>query len=175
MFAARKRLKNYFGRRNLESMKPIHLITIAGLLLCLDSLHAQESNTNDLSGKLMTTFGEVSRSDSPWTVSVSAADRTFQISYHYVPASDTNSSGAMNVSSAADWRAQSGWFVFIENNERAWAYDGDKNLFLQTAKNSKLGATFTCYGSHTFPCRVPDAVLTRLTPEARKAIKIDKW
>ena len=155
-----------------NTMKHTHLITIAGLCLCLGSLRAQESNTNDLSGRLMTTFGEVSRSDSPWTVRVSAADQTFQISYHY--ATDTNSSGAVSVSSPADWRARSGWFVFVENNERAWAYDGDKSLFLQVAKSSKLGPACSSYGSHTFPCPVPDAVLARLTPEARKAIKIDE-
>jgi hypothetical protein len=153
-------------------MKHIHLIAIAGLFLCLGSLRAQESSTNDLSGRLMTTFGEISRSDSPWTVRMSAADLTFQISYHFV--SDINGSGAASVSSPADWRARSGWFVFVENNERVWAYDGDTNLFLLAAKSSKLGPTCTSYGYHTFPCPVPDAVLTRLTPEARGAIKIEK-
>jgi hypothetical protein len=157
-----------------NTMKHTHLITVAGLCLCLGSLRAQESNTNDLSGRLITTFGEVSRSDSPWIVRVSAADQTFQISYHYVSASDTNGYGAVSVSSPAGWRARSGWFVFVENNERVWSYDGDKSLFLQTATSSKLGPTCTSYGSHSFPCRVPDAVLTRLTPEARGAIKIDE-
>ena len=150
-------------------MKHTHLIAIAGLFLCLGSVRAQDSSTNDLSGRLMTTFGEISRSDSPWTVRVSAADRTFQISYHYAP--DTNSSGSISVGSSSDWRAKSGWFVFIESNERIWAYDGGSSLFLQVAKPAKLGPKCTCYGPRSFPCSVPAEVLARLTPEAQKAIK----
>ena len=122
----------------------------------------------------MTAFGEVSRSDSPWTVRVSADDRTFQISYHYHHASGTNDSGILSVSSLADWRAKPGWFVFVENDERVWAYDGDQNLFLQVCTASKLGATGTCYGPGHIPFPPPSEVLVRLTPEERKSITNDK-
>jgi hypothetical protein len=150
-------------------MKHTYLITIAGLVLCLGSLRAQESNSS--SGRLMTTFGEFSPAGSPWTVRVSDKDRKLQISYHYQ--ADASSSGTSTVSSS-DWRAQPGWFVFVENNERAWAYDGDRNLFLQVSIVSKLGPKGTSYGPSHFPCPVPSEVLTRLTPEARKGIKSDK-
>jgi hypothetical protein len=149
-------------------MKHTHIVTIAaGLFLCLGSLRAQESNTNNLSGRLMTTFGEVSRSDSPWMVRVSDADRKIQISYNFKTFAG---SGTVTVS-PSDWRAQPGWFVFVENSERAWAYDGDKSLLLQVEKPAKLGPKGTHYGPNTFPCPVPTEVLARLTPEAQKGIK----
>jgi hypothetical protein len=28
------------------------------------------------------------------------------------------------------WRAKAGWFVFIESESRVWAYDGDRQLYL---------------------------------------------
>ena len=149
-------------------MKPTSLTTIAGLLLFICSIQAQTG----LSARLMTVFGEFSPSGSPWTVRVSDTGRTFQISYHYD--SGTNSSGSITVASPSDWRAKLGWFVFIENSERIWAYDGDQNLFLQVSIASKQGLKGTSYGSRTFPCPVPDEVLTRLSPKARKAIKSAK-
>ena len=149
-------------------MKPTRLITIASLFLFVCTIQAQ---TNSAS-RFITTFGGISSSDSPWEVQVSAADKTFHISYRYAP--DTNSSASVSVDSSSDWKARTGWFVFIENNERVWAYDGGSSLFLQSAKTAKLGPTCTSYGPRSFPCPVPDVVLSRLSPEARKAIKSDK-
>src|SRR2546423_1359628 len=33
-------------------------------------------------------------------------------------------------SSPAGWRPSHGWFVFIENRQNVWAYDGDRSLLL---------------------------------------------
>jgi hypothetical protein len=156
---------------NYNTMKLKHLVAIAGLFLCLGSLRAQESSTIDSPGRFMTTFGEFSPAGSPWTVRVADTDPKLQISYHYQ--ADATSSGTSTVS-PSDWKAQSGWFVFVENNERVWAYDGARNLFLQVSIASKLGPKGTSYGPSHFPCPVPSEVLTRLTPEARKAIKSNK-
>ena len=152
-------------------MKHTHQITLVGLLSLFCVLQAQA----DLSGRFITSFGEIASSDCPWAVSVSATNQTFHISYHYT--TDSVGSGVIGVSSPAGWKARSGWFVFVENDERVWAYDGDKSLFLQVgecSKSSKSGPTCTSYGPHTFPCGVPDAVLKRLTPDMIKAIKSDK-
>jgi hypothetical protein len=146
-------------------MKHTQLTSLAGLLLLCCVLQVQAGS----SGRFITTFGEISSSDCPWTVRVSDTNQTFQISYRYDTA--TNSSGSVSVASPTDWRAKSGWFVFIESNERIWAYDGGSSLFLQVAKPSKLGPTCTSYGPRSFPCSVPAEVLARLTPEAQKAIK----
>src|SRR6266404_5527487 len=40
--------------------------------------------------------------------------------------------------SPGDWRAGEGAFVFIENDERVWAYDGQHNLFLLTSTGNTL-------------------------------------
>ena len=146
-------------------MKHTHLTLLASLLSLCCVLQVQAG----LSGRFITTFGEISSSDCPWAVLVSDTNQTFQISYRYDTA--TNSSASISVASPSDWRAKSGWFVFIESNERIWAYDGGGSLFLQVATPTKLGPTCTSYGSRSFPCAVPDEVLARLTPEARKAIK----
>jgi hypothetical protein len=149
-------------------MKHTHLTTLAALLSLFCVMQAQAG----LSGRFITTFGEISSLDCPWTVRVSDTNQTFQISYRYDTA--TNSSGSISIVSPSDWRAKPGWFVFMENNERIWAYDGGSSLFLQVAKPGKLGPTCMSYGPHSFPCHVPDEALARLSPEARKAIKSDK-
>jgi len=146
-------------------MKHTRQIILAGLLSLFFVLQAQAG----LSGRFITTFGGVSSSDCPWEVSVSATNQAFHISYR--DDTITNVSSRVSVDSPSDWRAKSGWFVFIESNERIWAYDGSSSLFLQVAAPSKLGPTCTSYGSRSFPCPVPDEVLARLTPDAQKAIK----
>jgi hypothetical protein len=152
-------------------MKLTHQVAIAGLFLCLGSLHAQESSAIDSSGRFITTFGEFSPAGSPWTVRVADTAPELQISYHYH--ADATSSGASTVS-PSDWKAHSGWFVFVENNARVWAYDGARNLFLQVSIAAKLGPKGSSCGPSHFPCPVPSEVLTKLTPEARKAIKSNK-
>ncbi len=57
-----------------------------------------------------------------------------------------------------DWRAQDGAFAFIENDERLWAYDGQRNLFLLVS----TGKTLASYGPRTLPCVVPEEVAERL-------------
>ena len=146
-------------------MKHTHQILLIALLSLFCVVQAQAG----LSGRFITSFGGISSSDCPWVVSVLDTNRTFHISYRYDAA--TNSSGSVSVDSPSDWKAKSGWFIFIESNERIWAYDGGSSLFLQVATPSKLGPTCTSYGSRSFPCPVPDEVFARLTPEARKAIK----
>ena len=152
--------------KNIVIMKHIHHTTLVGLLSLFCVLQAQAG----LSGRFITKLGEeMSSSDCPWVVRVSDTNQSFQISYRYDTV--TNSSGSVSVASPSDWRAKSGWFVFIESNERIWAYDGGSSLFLQVAKPAKLGPTCTSYGPSSFPCQVPAEVFARLTPEAQKAIK----
>lgn len=69
------------------------------------------------------------------------------------------------------WRAQAGWFVFVESKSRVWAYDGDRRLYLD-AEASSGGAMY--YGifratnfDSNFPCAVPADVISHL-PEQKK-------
>ena len=119
----------------------------------------------------MKQFGEASFSGTPWTVRVSETNRTFQISYRYD--SGTNGTGYINFSSPADWHAQPGWFIFAENNERIWAYDGGGNLFLQSAVPYILGPRCASYGPSYFPYAVPGEVFGRLSKHTQDAIKDD--
>ncbi|MCX6925159.1 MAG: hypothetical protein NT154_18395 [Verrucomicrobia bacterium] len=91
------------------------------------------------------------------------------------------------------WRAQAGWFVFIESDypalglylaraevSRVWAYDGDRRLHLHTAtsngSNSLAGAIY--YGvfrgtnfDSNFPCAVPSEVISHLPEQRQKQIQ----
>ncbi len=151
-------------RPHSRFMKHTHQIILAGLLSLFCALQAEAGS----SGQFITTFGGVSSSNCPWVVSVSAKNQAFHISYRY---SGTNYSASLSADSPADWKAKTGWFVFIESDERIWAYDGGSSLDLLATKIGKLGPTLTSYGSSSFPCPVPAEVFARLTPEAQKAIK----
>lgn len=113
-----------------------------------------------VSNQLIATFGEHSVGG-VWKVLVSRADRSIEV-------------GRVGFGSdrPSDWRAQNGWFVLAENAQRVWAYDGNLDLRLfewdtrnPTASSSRLS------GPGNFDCPVPDAVLTRLSNDARQAIK----
>ena len=143
------------------------VMTMASLLFLLRPVQAQ----TNLSARLMNQFGEASFSGTPWTVQVSETNRTFQISYRYD--SGTNGVACINFASPADWRAKPGWFIFVENNERVWAYDGGSNLFLQSAIPYKLGPRCASYGPSYFPYAVPGEVFGRLSKHTQDAIKDD--
>ncbi|MFO1501443.1 MAG: hypothetical protein U1G07_24150 [Verrucomicrobiota bacterium] len=65
--------------------------------------------------------------------------------------------GAATVSPGT-WRAGQGAFLFVENDRRVWAYDGQGDLFLLVAS----GETLISYGSPHFPCPVPPPVKERV-------------
>lgn len=107
----------------------------------------------------MTDFGEFKSDKSPWSVRVSAEDRKLQISRKMAL-------GNTGVSPEA-WRAREGWFVFIENEERAWAYDGDRDLIM--VRITKEGSTV--YDANTISGPVPEQVRSRLSAAAREMLK----
>jgi hypothetical protein len=114
-----------------------------------------------VTNQLITKFGEHLVGDI-WTVRVPEEERTVEIGAY----------GGFDKPSV--WRAQAGWFVYVENERRAWAYDGDRDLLLfEAIKNPEggpSGRTGILSGPTKFPCPVPEAVLTRLSEGARKAI-----
>ncbi|HEY4416930.1 MAG TPA: hypothetical protein VGO57_14670 [Verrucomicrobiae bacterium] len=148
-------------------MKHTHLIILASLFWSLCSSQAQTNSP----GRSITGFGDVSFPQSPWTVQVSETNRTVKISYRYL--SGTNGISSLSFTSPKDWRAKSGWFVFIENNERVWAYDGGSNLFLQVCIPYKVKPRCVSYGPSYFPYTVPTIVFARLSKKTQDAIKDD--
>ena len=150
------------GHWAIQSMQPCitALIVVAVVLCgCAHNRHRVSEALPDTSGKLMTQFGEFSPIGSPWTVRVSDSDRRLNIARH-------TAFGSTGVS-PSDWKAQPGWFAFVENDQRAWAYDGDRNLFLLRF----TGDGTVSYGPSVFPCPVPDVVFSRLSEATRRAIK----
>jgi hypothetical protein len=118
---------------------------------------------------LITTLGTNTSSNGTWRIGVSETSLDFT---HLIAASDGRGftmSGSSTVSPQG-WRAQAGWFVFIESESRVWAYDGNRKLTLQAetvSGNNSTGATY----SSRYPCAVPVEVFSRLSEPAQKAIK----
>jgi len=72
-----------------------------------------------------------------------------------------------NLYSNEGWKAQKGWFVFVQNDTQIWAYDG--NRFLWLLRMDKSGNSWS-YGPRTFPCKVPANVLNRISADAKNQI-----
>ncbi len=122
---------------------------------------------------LMTTFGTHTTPDGTWRVSVSEASLDLSRAQAFSDGKGSTSSGWSTIRPQG-WRAHAGWFVFTESESRAWAYDGDRLLFLDTetsSGNSSWGATYCNSG---FPCAVPAEVFSRLSEPAQKAIQMDR-
>lgn len=65
------------------------------------------------------------------------------------------------------WRANQGAFIFVENDQQVWAYDGDRDLFLLTAS----GNTLTSHGPPTFPGPVPVEVRKRVSAQTLEGVR----
>jgi hypothetical protein len=120
----------------------------------------------------MTTLGTHATPDGTWRITVSAHSLDLSRSTAHSDGKGTTISGwtTTGFGTASPWTAHAGWFVFIESESRAWAYDGDRLLILDTETsngNNSSGATYC----GRFPCAVPTEVFSRLSEPARKAIQ----
>jgi hypothetical protein len=134
-------------------------LVITAVCGCASSPPVSTPPAADESARFMTGFGTFAPAGSPWTIIVDAQG-TLQISHR-------NAFGSTGVSEP-NWRAKPGWFGFVENDQRAWVYDGDKNLLLLVAEGESRTSS---YGPYAFPYPVPNEVFARLSSAARKAIK----
>jgi len=118
---------------------------------------------------LITVFGTHPTPDSSWKIGVSEDSIDFA----------RPASGGMSFTADSHgWRAQAGWFVFIESESRVWAYDGDRlYLYTETSNgNNSWGAIY--YGvfratnfDSNFPCAVPSEVISHLPEQKQKDIQ----
>ena len=111
-----------------------------------------------VTNQLITKFGEHSVGG-VWNLRVSREDRTIEVGTNVAR------------STPPEWRAQDGWFVLAENDRRVWMYDGDRILLLFQFTRTPTGGAGSWSGPTKFDCPVPEAVLTRLSDAARKAIR----
>ncbi len=66
------------------------------------------------------------------------------------------------VSTSPVWVTKPGWFIYLENQTRAWAFNGDDLLLLYVAHPDH---TISAYGPDTAPFRVPDEVVHKVGEE----------
>jgi hypothetical protein len=113
--------------------------------------------------------------DGIWRVVVSAAGDSVDLSYRDSPTQADSPYRAWSTvgvpgqtENLAAWKAQAGWFVFIESESRVWVYDGDRHLCLEV--NTPGHGSF--YPSpRGFPCAVPAQVFSRLSKRAQEQIQ----
>jgi hypothetical protein len=127
--------------------------------------------------RLITTLGTYPTPDRSWRIGVTEDAIDF--------ARPRDAGGVSITPQTNGWRAQAGWFVFLENESRAWAYDGGRRLYLQVFTPSGGG---TYYGIFTepspdgnnsggtvsfranFPCAIPAQVMAHLPERKERAI-----
>jgi len=136
-------------RRSLKTMKTHPLLIIALFGAILHPLSA--STTIDW-------IGSYSSDSSPWKVSIHE-DKPPQFGY------DRKDGIGTGISPSA-WRPHKGWFVFIENDSRLWAYDGVDSLLLAEVSPDK-GALYDLSSLAIMP---PSEVLKRLPESFRRQV-----
>jgi hypothetical protein len=129
-------------------------------------VHTQTAAPAPFHPMFITTRGTNTSPDGIWRVGVSAAGDSLDLSPHQSLKGEGWTDSVWITDSPQGWKANAGWFVFIETESRVWAYDGDSHLSL-LAVTPTWG---TWYGPSRFPCAVPTEVLSRLSELAPKAI-----
>jgi len=114
---------------------------------------------------LITVLGTRTSSDGAWRIGVS--ETKLEMS-RYESANGVGwSRTGWTTDSPDGWKAQPGWFVFIESDERVWAYDCDRLLLLLNS----IGDHGPVSGPTRFSVAVPHEVHSRLSEAAQRAIE----
>jgi hypothetical protein len=111
---------------------------------------------------LITSLGTATSPNGRWQV---------EISENAINLSHSPNGGSVGFTpDSHGWTTHPGWFVFLENESRVWAYDGDRMLYLQTFTSSSntSGWEIRC---GDFPCHVPAEVFSRLSKQKQKDIE----
>lgn len=152
-------------------------LMLAGVLTACGPQRSRVAAMPVTTNWFVTQFGNHHSKDGIWRVSVSATDHKLELgrglSPERVAALNRDNILPFSVNRGTNtyrtdgWRAQVGWFVFIEHEARAWCYNGADFLWLvQVARDGSAGS----YGPRSFPSPVPEQVLARLTGTARNAM-----
>jgi hypothetical protein len=130
-------------------------------------VHTQAASPPPFQPMLISVFGTHPSQDGSWKIGVS------EDAIHFA-----RPSSGEEVSFTPDshgWQAKTGWFVFVESESRAWAYDGDSQLYLDT-EATNTGSIY--YGvfretkfDSNFPCSIPAEVISHLPEQRQKEIQ----
>lgn len=125
----------------------------------------------------ITALGTNSSADGSWRIGVSEASLDFtrcMVSADEKGMAMSKYSSTITVpppvGQTVGWTTHKGWFAFIENESRVWAYDGDRLLVLWTeivTGNNSSGAIYF----NGYPCAVPAEVFSRLSERAQQTIE----
>ncbi len=119
---------------------------------------------------LVTSFGTNTTSDSSWRIG--AAETSLDICWLSGPAAPEGPQLSWSSSiSPGDWKAQPGWFVYVQSHTNVWAYDGDRQLVLHTEVVSGNNVANGSMYPGNYPCPVPDEVFSRLSERKQKEIR----
>ena len=126
----------------------------------------RRANATPFRPMLIRDFGANTSSDGSCRVTVSEQSvEVSNFSSHSAPGS--TSSNWTSTAFTNNWRP--GWFVYIEDPSRVWAYDGDRNLFLRTYFSDGIHSTGTVYSAR-YPSAVPGEVFSRLSEQKQKTL-----
>jgi hypothetical protein len=137
---------------------------------------AKATGTIPFSPTLITTLGTNTSPDGSWRVAV------FEDALDLSRCHNCDSTGSTWLTvgwsekpdhGKAVWTSRPGWFVFIEDLTRIWAYDGDRLLVLHTFLSEGVHATGTTYFAG-YPCPVPPEVFFRLSASKQKSLVAPK-
>ncbi|MDB6032881.1 MAG: hypothetical protein JWM16_3219 [Verrucomicrobiales bacterium] len=79
--------------------------------------------------------------------------------------------GKTFVNSSMPWKPHQDWFVFVENQNRVWFFDGESKLRMhQHIVFSETKSTGAWYTDQNLPCPIPQPVMDRLPEPARLKI-----
>src|SRR5437867_11465034 len=125
---------------------PVLVIFVLVLTGCVQPRRTTSSPIAVTNREFMTEFGEFTPPNTHWVVRVAPADRKVHV---------LRQTGAATTDlSPSQWRAQIGWFAYIDTDDRVWAYNGDRDLYIVEATDN--GAR--CFDITTYPRSVPQEV-----------------
>jgi len=116
----------------------------------------------------VTTPGTHTSPDGLWQVVASPTGDSLDLTQIESSTEEGRTRSAFSTVHVPGWTAKAGWFVFIESTSRVWAYDGERQLCLNT-ETSGHGEFY--HGPHKFPCAVPAQVFSRLSEPAQRVIE----
>src|SRR5436190_6630952 len=126
----------------MRNIIPVVFVAATALVGCHSSsrVHTQTAAPNvaappSFRPMLMTTLGTNTSSDGTWRIGVSEGSVDLSHSTGHDDGKGFTTSGWSTVS-PQEWKAQTGWFVFVESGSRVWVYDGDRKLLLDTKTSS---------------------------------------
>lgn len=73
-----------------------------------------------------------------------------------------------------NWHPQTGWFAYIDTDERVWVYDGQTNLIIYEATKTNDAPIFAAYDTKTYPRSVPSEVRSRLSTVMQQLLEHEK-